>query len=84
LAVGEVALNSSFFLPTKTYFDFKDVDPLSSLIGFLAKQPAGVSMAIQILVTPAYFNWQDKAVEQAGKMHYDLRPIVTHKTLKRC
>ncbi len=71
LAVGEVALNSSFFLPTKTYFDFKDVDPLSSLIGFLAKQPAGVSMAIQILVTPAYFNWQDKAVEQAGKMHYD-------------
>jgi energy-coupling factor transporter ATP-binding protein EcfA2 len=71
LAVGEVALNSSFFLPTKTYFDFKDVDPLSSLIGFLAKQPAGVSMAIQILVTLAYFNWQDKAVEQAGKMHYD-------------
>jgi len=71
LVAGEVGLNSYFYLPTKTYLDFRDVDPLSSLVGFLAKQPAGISMAIQILITPAYFNWQDKAVSQAGHMFYD-------------
>ncbi len=71
IAVGEVALNSYYYLPTKTYFDFKDVDPLSALVGFLAKQPAGVSMAVQILITPASFPWQDNAVEQTRHMVYD-------------
>src|SRR3989344_3716709 len=36
LAVGEVG-PTSFILPTKTYFDFKDIDPLSSVLGFLSK-----------------------------------------------
>ncbi len=71
LAVGEVALNSYFYLPIKTYFDFKDIDPLSSLIGFLARQPADVKMLIQILVTPAVFAWADRAVEQTHHMVYD-------------
>lgn len=71
LAAGEVVLNSYFYLPTKTYMDFKDIDSLSSLIGFLSKQPTYLSMAVQILITPASFNWQDKAVNQAGKMLYD-------------
>src|SRR3989344_5377854 len=50
LAFGEVALNSYFYLPTKTYFDFKDVDPLSSLLGLLSKQPPHLKMAIQIVM----------------------------------
>lgn len=71
LSFGEVALNSYTYLPTKTYFDFKDVDPLSSLLGFLSKQPANLKMAIQIAITPAYFPWADAAVSAAHKLSYD-------------
>jgi len=71
LAAGEVTLNSSFYLPTKTYFDFKDIDPLSSLVGFLSKQPKELKMCVQILVTPASFPWQSQAVEAAKHMVYD-------------
>ena len=71
LAVGEVALNSYAYLPIKTYFDFKDVDPLSALVGFLSKQPPQLRMAVQIVVTPPYFAWQDQAVKNAGNQVYD-------------
>ncbi len=71
LTYGEVALNSYFYLPTKTYFDFKDVDPLSSLLGFLSKQPPHLKMAIQIVMTPAYFSWADEAVKAAKHLAYD-------------
>ncbi|MFH0979509.1 MAG: type IV secretory system conjugative DNA transfer family protein, partial [Candidatus Roizmanbacteria bacterium] len=71
LVVGEVALNSYSYLPTKTYFDFKDVDPLSALLGFLSKQPAHLKMAVQIAITPAYFPWADAAVSAARHLAYD-------------
>ncbi|MDO9027295.1 MAG: type IV secretion system DNA-binding domain-containing protein, partial [Candidatus Roizmanbacteria bacterium] len=71
LAYGEVALNSYFYLPTKTYFDFRDVDPLSSLLGLLSKQPPHLKMAIQIVMTPAYFSWADEAVKAAKHLAYD-------------
>ena len=71
LAVGEVALNSYAYLPTKTYFDFKDVDPLSALLGFLSKQPAHLKFAVQIAITPAYFAWADSAVAAARHLSYD-------------
>ncbi len=71
LSYGEVALNSYAYLPTKTYFDFRDVDPLSSLIGFMSKQPSQVKMAIQVAITPAYFPWSDQAVSAAHKLSYD-------------
>ncbi len=71
ISVAQVVLNSSFYLPIKTYFDFKDIDPLASLVGFLAKQDASTTMAIQIIVTPASFPWQSKTVEAAKKQAYD-------------
>jgi len=71
LVVGEVALNSYSYFPTKTYFDFKDVDPLSALLGFLSKQPAHLKFAIQIAITPAYFPWADQAVSAAHHLSYD-------------
>lgn len=71
LTVGEVALNSYSYLPTKTYFDFKDVDPLSALLGFLSKQPAHLKFAVQIAITPAYFAWADAAVFAARHLTYD-------------
>ncbi|VVA43460.1 conserved hypothetical protein [Candidatus Roizmanbacteria bacterium] len=71
LSVGEVVLNSYSYLPTKTYFDFKDVDPLSALLGFLSKQPAYLKFAVQISITPAYFAWADAAVAAARHLTYD-------------
>jgi hypothetical protein len=72
LAFGQMHLNSSFYLPVKTYMDFKDIDPMSSLIGFLSKQEAGLRMAIQIAVTPASFAWQHQAMSASKQMTHDL------------
>lgn len=71
IEAAEMVLNSSFYLPIKTYMDFKDIDPLSSVVGFLAKQPPNVSMAVQIMVKPASFPWQKRINEQAGKTIYE-------------
>ncbi|OGH17145.1 MAG: hypothetical protein A3C30_03330 [Candidatus Levybacteria bacterium RIFCSPHIGHO2_02_FULL_40_18] len=71
IAVGEMVLNSYSYLPIKTYVDLQDVDPLSSLLGFLAKQDSTVRMAVQIVIKPASFAWQDKAVEMAGHLLED-------------
>lgn len=60
---GEVVLNSYSYLPIKTYVDFKDVDPLAPLVGFLARQDSSVRAAVQIIITPASFAWQ----RQGGK-----------------
>ena len=77
IAIGEMVLNSYSYLPIKTYADLEDIDPLSSLLGFLAKQDASVRMAVQIVIKPASFAWQDKAVEMAGHLLEDthLAPV---------
>ncbi len=69
--VGEMVLNSYSYLPIKTYADFEDVDPLSALLGFMARQEASARMAIQIIITPATFSWQSNAVKMAGHMIED-------------
>ena len=71
IRVGEVVLNSYPYLPIKTYFDFKDIDPLSSLVGFLSKQGPNLKMVIQILISPASFPWQDMALSAAKHQVYD-------------
>src|SRR3990167_55735 len=77
IMVGEMVLNSYPYLPIKTYADLQDIDPLSSLLGFLAKQDDSVRMSIQIVIKPASFAWQDKAVEMAGHLLEDthLAPV---------
>jgi len=71
IAIGQVGLNSYAYMPTKTYFDFKDVDPLSSILGYMAKQPPSIRMLVQIAITPPYFAWQDQGVKAAGLQVYD-------------
>ena len=71
LSFGEMILTSGYYYPIKTYIDFKEVDPLSSLIGFLSKQPPQLSYLVQIVLTAASINWQDQVMAEAGKMHYD-------------
>ena len=71
LSFGEMTLTQGYYYPIKTYMDFKEVDPLSSLIGFLSKQPPQLSYLVQIVLTAASVNWQDQVMAEAGKMHYD-------------
>ncbi len=71
VSTGEAVLSSNFYLPIKTYLDFKDVDPLSSLIGFLSKQSPHTRLAVQIVVTPTSFPWQKQAVNAAKQQAYD-------------
>ncbi|GAB4219892.1 MAG: hypothetical protein Fur009_8060 [Candidatus Microgenomates bacterium] len=68
---GEMILSSGFYYPIKTYLDFRDVDPLSSLVGFLSKQPSHLAYLVQIVLTQASTNWQDQTTSFAGQMHYD-------------
>lgn len=68
IAVGQLTLDNDFYLPTKTYADFEDIDTLSALIGFLGKQQSDIHMLVQILVTSASFDWQARAVKKAGRM----------------
>lgn len=68
IGVGQLVLDNEFYLPTKTYADFEDIDTIAALVGFLGKQQADISMAVQILITPASFDWQARAVKKAGRM----------------
>jgi len=71
ISFGEMILTSGYYYPIKTYMDFKEIDPLSSLIGFLSKQPSSLSYLVQIILTTASINWQEQVMAEAGKMHYD-------------
>ncbi|RJP46609.1 MAG: DUF87 domain-containing protein [Armatimonadetes bacterium] len=71
IAAGEINLSSYFYLPIKTYMDFEDVDPLSALLGFLGRQDPNIKMAIQIVISPTSFSWQDKVVDAAKIQAYD-------------
>lgn len=63
--IGELVLSSYYYLPIKTLAEFSEVDPLSAVIGFLAKQEADISVGIQLIVTPATFQWQNAAIAAA-------------------
>lgn len=65
--VGDIALSSKYYLPIRTYNDFGKVDPLTSIIGFLARADAHQTAAIQILVSPATFPWQKEALKLTEK-----------------
>jgi len=63
IAIGDMKLAAPYYLPIKTYADFS-IDPLTSLIGFMAKQSEDITMAVQIIVTPASFGWQSNILRQ--------------------
>ncbi|MFC1711137.1 type IV secretory system conjugative DNA transfer family protein [Patescibacteria group bacterium] len=50
---GQLTLSKAYYYPLKTYRDFHDVDPLSSLLGTLAKAGPDDKAIIQVSVVPA-------------------------------
>lgn len=71
IETGQMVLNSYYYLPIKTYFDFKDIDALSPLVGFLSRLAQDVRIAVQIIVSPATFAWQKKATKSLTIQSYD-------------
>jgi hypothetical protein len=51
--LGKVVLKDAYYYPLKTYTDFKNIDPLSSLLGTLAKAGPDDKAVIQVCVVPA-------------------------------
>ena len=68
---SELILSKPYYLPLKTFKEFGEVDTLTSLLGFLSKQPSDVRMGIQILVTPSHFPWQKYALSSGKTTVYD-------------
>ncbi len=58
---GRLMLKGPYYLPLKTFRDTKDVDPLSSLLGVLAKLSVNDSVLIQYLLVPTSSKWQSAA-----------------------
>ncbi|MEK7588048.1 MAG: type IV secretion system DNA-binding domain-containing protein [Patescibacteria group bacterium] len=57
-AVGQLVLTNAFYYPLKTYKDVKDLDILASVLGQMAKLPAGEAVAVQLRLSPAGNRWQ--------------------------
>jgi hypothetical protein len=60
LGVGQLKLLHNFIYPLRTTVDFKDIDPMSSIISILSKAQVGDSAVIQFLLLPIGNAWQRK------------------------
>ncbi len=64
---GQLALSNSAYYPLRTYEEFKDIDPLSSVLGTMAKAEPNELMLFQMLITPASSSWQSNALKMVEK-----------------
>jgi hypothetical protein len=60
LKTGSLGLTNADYLPMKTYLDFKEVDPLASLLAFLSKSQPDDLVHIQYLVSDEGEGWKRK------------------------
>jgi len=58
LALGQLTLTAPFYFPLKTYKDFKEVDPLSGILGVLGKARQDEGMLVQIIIEPTGSGWR--------------------------
>lgn len=64
---GQLRLSYSRFLPLKTYINFKEIDPLSSLLGILSKLAPEDRVVIQYLLVPIGSHWQSEGHSEMNK-----------------
>ncbi|HVF69652.1 MAG TPA: type IV secretion system DNA-binding domain-containing protein [Xanthomonadales bacterium] len=65
LSVGQMKLRSDNFYPIKTFSEFKDVDPMGSLLGHLSKSQPQDKISIQFLLKPVGSGWQARGERAA-------------------
>lgn len=70
LAAGQMKLSTKHLYPIKVYSEFKDVDPMSSLLAVLAKAQPADCVSIQFLLNPVGSGWQsagNRAIQSKTK-----------------
>lgn len=70
LSVGQMKLTHGNLYPIRTYKDFKDVDPMSSLLATLSKAQPSDYIAVQFLLVPVSSFWQrggERAIQEKNK-----------------
>lgn len=67
LVVGQMKLMHDQLYPIKIFSEFKDVDPLASLLGLLSKSLPTDKVSIQLLLRPIGNGWQARGERAAGK-----------------
>ncbi len=80
IAIGNLQLASPFYYPFKTYDEFKDLDPLSSIVGALSKLSLTENALIQIVIEPPHFNWQHMVSSMLARGIPDPTPTAPQKT----
>ncbi|MDQ3239730.1 MAG: ATP-binding protein, partial [bacterium] len=58
LAFGQIKMSAPFYFPIKTMSEFKDIDPLSTVLGVMSKTKLGEGLIVQMTLTAAPPNWQ--------------------------
>jgi hypothetical protein len=71
LSVGQVKLAYGYLYPIRTHKDFKEVDPLASVLGALSKTHEGDSVAIQFMLVPVNNSWQHAGEQIIRTKHTD-------------
>lgn len=64
---AKLTLANAFYLPIKTYKEFTDIDPLSTILGALAKANPQDKIVIQYLVSYASKSWQNRGYQKANQ-----------------
>ncbi|MFC1727339.1 type IV secretory system conjugative DNA transfer family protein [Patescibacteria group bacterium] len=58
---GQMVQSTAYYYPLKTYKDFSDIDPLSSVLAVMSKASEGDRFLIQLVLEPAGSKWQSGA-----------------------
>ena len=67
LAGGQMKLNNTYLYPIKVYHEFKDVDPLASLLSAVSKAQPNDRMVIQYLLNPVGSSWHSSGEHMMNK-----------------
>jgi len=87
---GNLSLSNSEYLPLKTYLDFKEVDPLTSLLASLSKSQPTDIVHIQYLISQDRDSWknkgwreiQNKSIDDSSTSHHRQKAIIEEKLKK--
>ena len=76
LSVGQMSLAAGFLYPLRTYKDFKDVDPMSSLLSVLSKAKPQDKIVVQFLLLPVGSGWQGRGLAAINEKTKDASGVV--------
>jgi len=67
LAFGQMAQSAAYYYPIRTYKEFEDVDPISSVLAVMSKATEADRFLVQFVLTKAGSGWQSGAQKVIDK-----------------